>query len=588
MALAEHLSASESPLGIEASVTKMKLKLPNSNKLSNSFKKWGLGAAAVALALSLSVGCDVAYCAAQKPKSDLDKLEMKYFQHMYPENDNAARLRRLEKMVFGEEKTGTEQERLASILATVPDLGEEEAAPPPKATAKGSDDDSSQSASAPESAEESGDVGDYPAVTAIEKHLFGKEFSSEPVGGRLARLEKKQFGKVSTSEDLSERVDALKMATSVDVTKKKPAGSEWAEEEEADDGSFPAPSRHTAQDYPGSGIAEPGEDGRSFSGRDLRKDFERAGLRKNASGGYSSSGSYGSSGSSGIAGGGSGSYGMSGGGSYGSGSGSYGMGAGSSGSYGSGGGGFSGGGNRRVAQAPRTAPKSQDSYDPDNAPPTGGSAGASPGLTRQIDALEKEVFGKTFGKSKTLSDRVSDLEKTIFPQDTKAIAGISMEDRVARMTAVIPIAAPNNVAQQPYQQQPTQQQQYDPYNDPNMTANNGMPRRGGGGLGKIINSLGSFINGGMSVGGMGGYPMTGGYGSPYGSTYVDPTTGMVIRQNVPYMTNPYGGGLGGFNNGFSSPYYSPYSNPMGGMGGSGIRFGTGGFGSSSGFGGTWP
>lgn len=571
----------------------MKLKLPNSKKLSDSLKKWGLGATAVALAmtLSLSVGCDVAYCAAQKPKSDLDKLEMKYFQHMYPEKDNAARLRRLEKMVFGEEKTGTEQERLASILATVPDLGEEEAAPPPKATARGSDDDSQ--GAAPETAEEGGDVGDYPAVTAIEKHLFGKDFASEPVGGRLARLEKKQFGKISTSEDLSERVDALKMATSVDVTRKKPAGSEWAEEEEADDGNFPEPSRNTAHDYPGSGIAEPGEDGRSFSGRDLRKDFERAGMRRNASGGYSSGGSFGGSGSSGVAGGGSGSYGMSGSGSSGSGSGSYGMGAGSgsSGSYGAGGG-FSGGGGRRVAQTPRSAPsyKSQDNYDPDNAPPAGGSAGASPGLTRQIDALEKEVFGKTFGKSKTLPDRVSDLEKTIFPQDTKTIAGISLEDRVARMTAVIPIAAPSNVAQQQQQYQQPPQQQYDPYNDPNMTANNGMPRRGGAGLGKIINSLGSFINGGMSVGGMGGYPMTGGYGSPYGSTYVDPTTGMVIRQNVPYMTNPYGG-LGGFNNGFSSPYYSPYSNPMGGMGGmggTGIRFGTGGFGSSSGFGGTWP
>lgn len=569
----------------------MKLKLPNLKKQPGSLKKWSFGAAvALALTLSLYVNCDAGFCtAAQKPKSDLDKLEMKYFQHMYPENDTNARLRRIEKMVFGEEKTGTAQERLASILATVPDLGEEEQAPPPKAT-KGADDESSQAAGAPEeTAEESGDVGDYPAVTAIEKHTFGKDFANEPVGGRLARLEKKLFGKASASEDLSERVDALKAATRVDVTKKAPPGSEWAEEEAADDGNFPEPSRNTAQDYPGSGISEPGEDGRSFSGRDLRKDFERAGMRRNASGGYSSSGSYGASGSSGTAFGGGGSYGMSGGGSYGAGSGSYGMGAGadygSSGSYGAGGG-FSGGGSRRVAQAPRTAPsyKSRGSYDPDNGPSS--SAGEpSAGLVAQVDALEKEVFGKTFAKSKTLPDRVSDLEKTIFPQDTKAMPGIKLEDRVARMTAVIPIAAPNLSQQQQYQQ-PPQQQQYDPYNDPNMTANNGMPRRGGNGLGKIINSLGSFINGGMSVGGMGGYPMTG-YGSPYGSTYIDPTTGMVIRQNVPYMTNP-GYGFGGFNNGFSSPYYSPYSNPLGGMGGSGIRFGTGGFGVGSGFGGTWP
>lgn len=573
----------------------MKLKLPNSKRRSS---KWGVGAAVLALALTLSlyVGSDQAFGATHKPKTDLDRLEKKYFQHMYPENDTASRLRRLEKMVFGEEKTGTDQERLANILATVPDLGEDEPTPPPGASSKGSDgsdDRPSPAAAAEEPAEEGGDIGDYPAVTAMEKHAFGKDFANEPVSGRLARLEKKVFGKPSSSEDLSERVDALKVATRVDVTKKGPPGTEWAEEED-NDGSFPEPSRSTAHDYPGSGIATPGEDGRSFSGRDLRRDFERAGMRRNAAGGYSSSGSYGGAGSSGTARGGSGSYGMSGGGgSYGAGSGSYGMGA-DSGSYGAGGG-FSGSGNRRVAQAPRTAPsyKSQGGYGDADELETGGSSrgGASPGLTRQVDALEKEVFGKTFSKTKTLPDRVSDLEKTIFPQDTKAIPGIPMEDRVARMTAVIPIAAPNISQQQPpqqYQQPLQQQQQYDPYNDPNMTANNGAPRRGGGGLGKIINSLGSFVSGGMSVGGMGmgGYPMTG-YGNPYGSTYVDPTTGMVIRQNVPYMTNP-GYGFGGFNNGFSSPYYSPYSNPMGGLGGGGIRFGTGGFGAGSGFGGTWP
>ena len=113
-----------------------------------------------------------------------------------------------------------------------------------------------------------------------------------------------------------------------------------------------------------------------------------------------------------------------------------------------------------------------------------------------------------------------------------------------------------------------------------------------GGLSKLLGSLGSFISGGMSVG---GYPTT-------GNLYTDPTTGYLVDRMSGNLIDPHTGrvvrygsggypsvtpnyGYGSFNNGFS-PYYG---NPYGGaggirFGGSGLNFGTG----MGGFGGMWP
>jgi hypothetical protein len=96
---------------------------------------------------------------------------------------------------------------------------------------------------------------------------------------------------------------------------------------------------------------------------------------------------------------------------------------------------------------------------------------------------------------------------------------------------------------------------------------------------------------GMSVG---SYPMQS------GGLVTDPTTGYLLDQYSGNLINPTTGAIMGrravggygsvpnygmnFNNGFSNPYINPmYSNPMYGIGGSGVRFGTGGFRFGGGF-----
>ncbi|MBX9949747.1 MAG: hypothetical protein K2Y39_11325 [Candidatus Obscuribacterales bacterium] len=49
----------------------------------------------------------------------------------------------------------------------------------------------------------------YPRVTAIEQTILGQTFAYEPLPTRLERMERKAFNKVSDSDDLSARTDAL-------------------------------------------------------------------------------------------------------------------------------------------------------------------------------------------------------------------------------------------------------------------------------------------------------------------------------------------------------------------------------------------
>ena len=221
-------------------------------------------------------------------------------------------------MIFGETRTGDDGERLKNLCATVPnldDLPAEAAGGGDKTAASKSDGDKGQeTASAPSSTpaasskssrrgkhgrgdnapsdnkapiaetpklddQETGSKADkvlageskYPSVTALEQHLFKRDYASEPVGDRLNRLESKVFGKPSKFTDLSERVDALKEKTNVDIAKQPPTGSDWNTDD--DDGSghtFPVPKKSEP-------VARADrDDGRSFSGRDVGSDLRKA------------------------------------------------------------------------------------------------------------------------------------------------------------------------------------------------------------------------------------------------------------------------------------------------------------------------
>ncbi len=554
------------------------------------------------------------------PGADLEILETKFFHHTYPKDTSESRIDRLEKMVFGEAKDGPERDRLDSLLKMVDEADDDQPvaergttggdSPPATAnrTASGSGSTSpkkSAPAATPKTVARDDDGTSYPAVSAIEKKLFGKEFDDEAVEDRLTRLEKKTFGQPSKSNDLSERMDALKEKTGIDVARSVPQGAEWNEEDD-DSTDYPEPSAPVARSYPG---VSPRDSGRSFSGRDVGDDLNRAFGRRPGGTGSGGSGSYGmgSGGGSQISSGGSGAYGFGGGSrSYMGGSNSsLRTGGGSSINYaGKAGAGLIGSSDdegelppaapsisRRSAGAPLIA--SRPGGEPPVAPPRGSSQGGG-GLTVQLDALEGQVFGKSYSQE-GLIQRLERLETTIFPGD-KSVKARTPAERVARLAAVVPIGInpPQNVVQN---------QSMDQDGDGNTDIDNSQiaqqqppMQRNRGGLGKIINSIGNFLGGGMSVGS---------YGMPTGNLVTDPQTGMLLDQTSGNLINPTTGQVVGrkagfgyqspipnygvnFNNGFASPYSNPmYSNPAYGIGGSGMRFGSGMGGIRFG-GGMWP
>jgi len=488
--------------------------------------------------------------ASSSSSSDLERLEQKFFQHSYPKDEMPVRLERLEKMVFGETKTGSDSDRLTKLVTAIPAPAADEtasgsdtsstasggntaSAPPAskkrssKSASRSSDNDNADASDKPVASDEK-----YPAVTAIELKVLGKDHSGEEINGRLSRLESKVFGKPSSLTDLSDRTDALKQKTGIDIARQAPKGSDWADD---DDDDMTVPRSNP--------VARGG-------GRTQQPDYQDA-YDASARGGSAGRGSYSSS--------------MSG------------MGAGTtapSGFYGAG---------QSSRGYPVTAPSRQMSST--------GFPDSGTGVAPQISALETEVFGKNYPKD-TLGARLTRLEQTVFPAD-KNPPDKALTDRVARLTTVIPINVASTRA-------PSRRGSSDNLDDldssvANMQQQVNQQQRSSGGLGKVISSLSNMFSGGYS----GGYqmqpgtmttdPKTGMLYDPSSGNLIDPNTGAVVGRR---SSGSYGGtyntggmgNMGGFSNGFS-PYGT--TTPYGGSGYSrgGMNFGVG---SGRGLGGMWP
>jgi hypothetical protein len=484
--------------------------------------------------------------------SSIAKLERKLFHKDYSKDLVDARLDRLEKMVFGEAKDGSEPERISNLLTAVPNLdapyqSEELASSkslPAQTSSSGEPEEEQASANAGSRQERTTDsqpppnASKYPAVTAIEQKLLGKDFAAEPVVKRLERLETKVFGHTSGIEDLSERVDRLKTRTGIDVAKQAPLGTDWADDD--DDAVSPA-SR-----FP---VAGGGEDGRSFSGRDLRKDL-----------GVPSQGITDSW----------------------AGTGSYGM----------------GGGPARQGLSPSQRRVANDrgiedlasQMVPQARPSSADLAGAGQpvGLNQQVGALEHEIFGKTFVRD-ALPVRLNRLETTVFPQQ-KAAADKSLPDRVSRLLAVVPLSS-GGQPQRSIAQNGGLMRQPDPdfaELDDIAGMQMGQPRAGSG-LSKIINSIGGFLTGGyngaypVAPSGIVTDPQTGLWFDPRTGSLIDPITGAVVGQRlIQQGAGSTMNGFGSFSNGFA-----PYGTQYGTGYGTGAHFGFGGVG-RYGYGGMWP
>lgn len=538
------------------------------------------------LALSIAVcGFTNVAFAGIETDPNLNKLEMKFFQHDYAKDDADTRLDRLEKLVFGEAKTGDDTARLANLIAAVgpnlDDVASSSSAAPADgaaggnnapATAKANDADTD----AVQREQQISDGSQYPAVTAMERKVFkGKDYASEPIVKRVERLEVAQFGKASDSTDLSDRVDRLKAQTGVDLARTPPPGSDWSDDEEQQPGGGSSITYHPPAGATPRSSYSPDEDP-MFNNTHSAPRSSYAPAYSGGGGVTGGSGTYGGGGmSSSSAGTASGFP-----------TGSYGYNPPAASSP------------RRIASLPpSTMAPSLPSHAPNMVSGGDDGAGAMPpaapatGLVPQISALEKSVFGRVY-TNESLSVRLSRLEGTVFP-GTRPNSEASITDRVNKLVAMIQpgtgaVASPR-VAQNPNGMPPMA---------PDYTSVPGMPpvAPARSGISKIINGLGSLLGGGGM--GMGAYPMSSNLVQDPSTGYlidtmtgnmINPTTGQVVRQGMGSVT---GGYSSGFNSGLS-PIGSPYgygsgmrsSNMNFGFGGSGIRFGGGGMGMGMGMGG---
>lgn len=177
--------------------------MPNNNKFIYCL------AASITL---LSVNPATAYDA--NDIKQLGNLETRFLGHSFSSSKSEkveTRVARLEKLVFGEAKTGNIDNRLESLIQSVSQATSEN----DEATSSGKQVNEEEistpvSSQAPSSNKTTSPGQDqYPRVGAMEKALLGKSYAGEDLGLRLARMEKKSFGKELDSEALSDRTDAL-------------------------------------------------------------------------------------------------------------------------------------------------------------------------------------------------------------------------------------------------------------------------------------------------------------------------------------------------------------------------------------------
>ena len=176
--------------------------------------RFRLVAASETLLLACAIGLMFAP-QAFSADSSIDTLETKFFEHSYPKDTTGERLARLEKLVFGEAKTGNESERLKNLVAATQEDGPGATPSPgsgasstasapsssPAASSGGGSSNygsSSKNSSAPVAQDGKKkartDSANYPRVNRLETNLLGKTYDGESVEDRITRLEQKAFG----------------------------------------------------------------------------------------------------------------------------------------------------------------------------------------------------------------------------------------------------------------------------------------------------------------------------------------------------------------------------------------------------------
>ena len=140
--------------------------------------------------------------------NDLAILENRFFSHTYTHDPAEKRLERIECLVYGSTREGSNPDRLGRLLKTVATrsqqpLQAEKAAPPPK-------EGTQQAAVAPPSSSKQ-----YPILNTLEWKALKKTFPNETLDQRLDRLEGKMFGQPAQSMAYADRVERLKKTVGI-------------------------------------------------------------------------------------------------------------------------------------------------------------------------------------------------------------------------------------------------------------------------------------------------------------------------------------------------------------------------------------
>lgn len=153
--------------------------------------------------LALLLTCQSA--PASQYSSTLDKIENSLFGFTYSNENDTARVNRIEENVYGKSSTAQMPNRIAKLKKdlSVDQMGKEIT---PTEDTFATPEDSWVFAKEPV---ESTKI-DYPVINELEKEVFKKEFKDQNIKTRLSNLEKKTLGKTFENDDLSSRVDRLK------------------------------------------------------------------------------------------------------------------------------------------------------------------------------------------------------------------------------------------------------------------------------------------------------------------------------------------------------------------------------------------
>jgi len=166
----------------------------------------------------------------------LGAIEWRLFAHPYEKDSDDKRLSRLERLVFGAERQDLDlASRFAKISAALNSGNKENrhgrnlasvTLPSRSIVAGGPTGPTNLQKSAGKSSV-IGYQSNYPSVSELETKVFSTTYATIPVSTRLQNLEIRVFGKVSESNDLSSRVDALNGYVNATVSTAKKIPFSW-------------------------------------------------------------------------------------------------------------------------------------------------------------------------------------------------------------------------------------------------------------------------------------------------------------------------------------------------------------------------